>query len=103
MQNLPTFNIFFSLSVFTLLFYKVICVFFRMEASCLELALEGERLCKARDFKAGAAFFEAAVQVGTEDLKTLSAIYSQLGNAYFYLKEYAKALKYHKHDLTLAR
>ena len=54
-----------------------------MEASCLELALEGERLCKAGDFKAGAAFFEAAVQVGTEDLKTLSAIYSQLGNAYF--------------------
>ncbi|XP_063288947.1 G-protein-signaling modulator 1 isoform X1 [Pelobates fuscus] len=75
----------------------------RMEASCLELALEGERLCKAGDFKAGAAFFEAAVQVGTEDLKTLSAIYSQLGNAYFYLKEYAKALEYHKHDLMLAR
>lgn len=78
-------------------------VFGRMEASCLELALEGERLCKAGDFKAGAAFFEAAVQVGTEDLKTLSAIYSQLGNAYFYLHEYAKALEYHHHDLTLAR
>nr|XP_033818130.1 G-protein-signaling modulator 1 [Geotrypetes seraphini] len=75
----------------------------RTEATCLELALEGERLCKAGDFKTGAAFFEAAVQVGTEDLKTLSAIYSQLGNAYFYLKEYSKALEYHKHDLTLAR
>ncbi|XP_054853264.1 G-protein-signaling modulator 1 isoform X2 [Eublepharis macularius] len=75
----------------------------RMEASCLELALEGERSCKAEDFRAGVAFFEAAVQVGTEDLKTLSAIYSQLGNAYFYLKEYTKALEYHKHDLTLAR
>uniref|UniRef100_A0A9L0TRM3 G protein signaling modulator 1 n=1 Tax=Equus caballus TaxID=9796 RepID=A0A9L0TRM3_HORSE len=75
----------------------------RMEASCLELALEGERLCKAGDFKAGVAFFEAAVQVGTEDLKTLSAIYSQLGNAYFYLKEYARALDYHRHDLLLAR
>ncbi|KAF5912941.1 hypothetical protein HPG69_010707 [Diceros bicornis minor] len=74
-----------------------------MEASCLELALEGERLCKAGDFKAGVAFFEAAVQVGTEDLKTLSAIYSQLGNAYFYLKEYARALDYHRHDLLLAR
>nr|XP_056716187.1 G-protein-signaling modulator 1 [Euleptes europaea] len=74
-----------------------------MEASCLELALEGERSCKAEDFRAGVAFFEAAVQVGTEDLKTLSAIYSQLGNAYFYLKEYSKALEYHKHDLTLAR
>ncbi|XP_045323861.1 G-protein-signaling modulator 1 isoform X2 [Leopardus geoffroyi] len=75
----------------------------RMETSCLELALEGERLCKAGDFKAGAAFFEAAVQVGTEDLKTLSAIYSQLGNAYFYLKEYSRALEYHRHDLLLAR
>ncbi|XP_062844276.1 G-protein-signaling modulator 1b isoform X2 [Trichomycterus rosablanca] len=75
----------------------------RMEASCLELALEGERLCKAGDFKGGTTFFEAAVQVGTEDLKTLSAIYSQLGNAYFYLKEYGKALEYHRHDLTLAR
>ncbi|ERE70543.1 G-protein-signaling modulator 1-like protein [Cricetulus griseus] len=74
-----------------------------MEASCLELALEGERLCKAGDFKAGVAFFEAAVQVGTEDLKTLSAIYSQLGNAYFYLKEYSRALQFHKHDLLLAR
>uniref|UniRef100_A0ACB8F168 G-protein-signaling modulator 1 n=2 Tax=Sphaerodactylus townsendi TaxID=933632 RepID=A0ACB8F168_9SAUR len=74
-----------------------------MEASCLELALEGERSCKAEDFRAGVAFFEAAVQMGTEDLKTLSAIYSQLGNAYFYLKEYSKALEYHKHDLTLAR
>uniref|UniRef100_A0A8C9U3Z6 G protein signaling modulator 1b n=1 Tax=Scleropages formosus TaxID=113540 RepID=A0A8C9U3Z6_SCLFO len=74
-----------------------------MEASCLELALEGERLCKVGDFKGGAAFFEAAVELGTEDLKTLSAIYSQLGNAYFYLKEYAKALEYHRHDLTLAR
>ncbi|XP_043913981.1 G-protein-signaling modulator 1 isoform X1 [Protopterus annectens] len=75
----------------------------RMEASCLELALEGERLCKSGDFRGGVAFFEAAVQVGTEDLKTLSAIYSQLGNAYFYLKEFSKALEYHKHDLTLAR
>uniref|UniRef100_A0A6Q2Y9M7 G protein signaling modulator 1b n=1 Tax=Esox lucius TaxID=8010 RepID=A0A6Q2Y9M7_ESOLU len=77
--------------------------FIMMEASCLELALEGERLCKSGDFKGGTAFFEAAVQVGTEDLKTLSAIYSQLGNAYFYLKEYGKALEYHRHDLTLAR
>ncbi|XP_058441905.1 G-protein-signaling modulator 1 isoform X2 [Marmota monax] len=75
----------------------------RMEASCLELALEGERLCKAGDFKAGVAFFEAAVQVGTEDLQTLSAIYSQLGNAYFYLKEHARALQFHRHDLLLAR
>ncbi|XP_078472165.1 G-protein-signaling modulator 2-like isoform X1 [Lampetra fluviatilis] len=79
------------------------CLRYRMEASCLELALEGERLCKAGDFWAGVSFFEAAVQVGTEDLRTLSAIYSQLGNAYFYLGELGKALEYHRHDLTLAR
>ncbi|EDW80867.1 uncharacterized protein Dwil_GK11758 [Drosophila willistoni] len=70
---------------------------------CLELALEGERLCKAGDCRAGVAFFQAAIQAGTEDLRTLSAIYSQLGNAYFYLGDYAKAMQYHKHDLTLAK
>lgn len=70
---------------------------------CMELALEGERLCKAGDCKAGVAFFEAALQAGTEDLKTLAAIYSQMGNAYFYLRDYHKALEYHKNDLALAR
>ncbi|XP_071342534.1 G-protein-signaling modulator 2-like isoform X2 [Trachinotus anak] len=75
----------------------------RMESSCLDLALEGERLCKAGDYRAGVSFFEAAIQVGTEDLQILSAIYSQLGNAYFHLQEYNKALEYHRHDLTLTR
>ncbi|XP_053946446.1 G-protein-signaling modulator 2 [Anastrepha ludens] len=70
---------------------------------CLELALEGERLCKAGDCRAGVAFFQAAIQAGTNDLRTLSAIYSQLGNAYFYLGDYTKAMQYHKLDLTLAR
>nr|XP_045608187.1 G-protein-signaling modulator 2-like isoform X3 [Procambarus clarkii] len=72
-------------------------------STCLELALEGERLCKAGDCRAGVAFFEAAIQTGTDDLRTLSAIYSQLGNAYFYLGEYDKAMEYHKLDLTVAR
>ncbi|XP_039590954.1 G-protein-signaling modulator 2 isoform X2 [Polypterus senegalus] len=76
---------------------------YRMEASCLELALEGERLCKLSDYRAGVSFFEAAIQVGTEDLQILSAIYSQLGNAYFHLHDYSKALEYHHHDLTLTR
>lgn len=71
--------------------------------TCLELALEGERLCKAGDFQGGVAFFEAAIQVGTDDLKTLSAIYSQLGNAYFYIGNYSKAMEFHKLDLTVAR
>lgn len=74
-----------------------------MEASCLELALEGERLCKVGDYRAGVSFFEAAIQVGTEDLQVLSAIYSQLGNAYFHLHDYSKALEFHRHDLTLTR
>jgi len=72
-------------------------------STCLELALEGERLCKTGDFRSGVAFFEAAIQTGTDDLKTLSAIYSQLGNAYFFLGDYSKAVNFHKHDLTLAR
>uniref|UniRef100_A0A3Q2CY10 G-protein-signaling modulator 2-like n=1 Tax=Cyprinodon variegatus TaxID=28743 RepID=A0A3Q2CY10_CYPVA len=75
----------------------------RMESSCLDLALEGERLCKAGNYRAGVSFFESALQVGTEDLQILSAIYSQLGNAYFHLQEYNKALEYHRHDLTLTR
>ncbi|XP_061539503.1 G-protein-signaling modulator 2-like isoform X2 [Phycodurus eques] len=74
-----------------------------MESSCLDLALEGERLCKAGNYHAGVSFFESAIQVGTEDLQILSAIYSQLGNAYFHLQEYNKALEYHRHDLTLTR
>lgn len=73
------------------------------ELSCIDLALEGERLCRAGQCRAGVLKFEGAVRVGTEDLKTLCAIYSQLGNAYFYLQEYEKALQYHRHDLTLAR
>ncbi|XP_040895690.1 G-protein-signaling modulator 2-like isoform X2 [Toxotes jaculatrix] len=74
-----------------------------MESSCLDLALEGERLCKTGDYRAGVSFFESAIQVGTEDLQILSAIYSQLGNAYFHLQDYNKALEYHRHDLTLTR
>uniref|UniRef100_A0A8C7T5Y0 G-protein-signaling modulator 2 n=1 Tax=Oncorhynchus mykiss TaxID=8022 RepID=A0A8C7T5Y0_ONCMY len=74
-----------------------------MEMSCLELALKGERQCKVGDYHAGVSFFESAIQVGTEDLQILSAIYSQLGNAYFHLQEYSKALEYHCHDLTLTR
>ena len=71
--------------------------------TCLQLALEGEKLCKGGNCRDGVAFFEAALQSGTDDFRTLSAIYSQLGNAYFYQGDYVKAMQYHKHDLTLAR
>ncbi|KAK2835206.1 hypothetical protein Q5P01_015690 [Channa striata] len=50
-----------------------------MEASCLDLALEGERLCKTGDYRAGVSFFESAIQITT------------------------KPLEYHRHDLTLTR
>lgn len=69
--------------------------------TCMELALEGERLCKTGDFMNGIRFFEEAIKVGTNDDRTLSAIYSQLGNAYFYMEDYQKALEYHKLDVTL--
>ncbi|OQR68291.1 G-protein-signaling modulator 2-like, partial [Tropilaelaps mercedesae] len=70
---------------------------------CLELALEGERLCKSGDFTAGVAFLEAAVRLGTDDARVLSAIYSQLGNAYFYLADYERALRFHELDLKIVQ
>ena len=51
----------------------------------------------------GVSYLLAALTEGSDDLHALSAIYSQLGNAYFYMREYQKALEYHKHDLFLAR
>ena len=71
--------------------------------SCLELALEGERLCKSGCCDEGVRLFEAAVLAGTNDDRILSAIYSQLGNAYFCLQNYTKALEYHRLDLNTAR
>ncbi|XP_076838040.1 G-protein-signaling modulator 2-like [Brachyhypopomus gauderio] len=76
---------------------------YRMEASCVELALEGERLCKVGDYTTGVSFFQAAMKEGTDDLQVLSAIYSQLGNAYFHLQDYSRALTFHHHDRTLTR
>lgn len=68
----------------------------------LELALEGERLCKSCDFEDGIKYFEAALNHDTSDKRTLSAIYSQIGNAYFYLSNFEKALESHNEDLKLA-
>lgn len=74
-----------------------------VERACNELALEGERLCKEGRWEEGVERLESAARAGTHDLKTLSALYSQIGNAYFYLENYSKSLEYHKQDLTLAR
>ncbi|KRY34148.1 G-protein-signaling modulator 2 [Trichinella spiralis] len=69
----------------------------------LKLALEGQQRCQRGDMLGGVWYLEAALGAGTDDLKTLSAVYSQLGNAYFVLQQYGKALEYHRHDHTLAR
>lgn len=73
------------------------------ERSCLELAQEGERLCKMGECQAGVDHFRMALQTGTDDLILLSAIYSQMGNAHFYLQQYDRALEYHRFDLQLSR
>lgn len=74
-----------------------------VDRNCRELAIEGERLIKEGLCAEGIERFEAAIKMGTSDLKTLSALYSQLGNAYFYQENYSKSLECHKQDLTLAR
>lgn len=74
-----------------------------VDRNCKELALEGERLCKEGLWDAGIERLEAAIRMGTGDKKTLSALYSQLGNAYFYQEKYSKCLECHNCDLRLTR
>ena len=73
------------------------------DRACSELALEGERLCREGRWEEGVQKLDAATRTGTADPRTLSALYSQLGNAYFYLEDHGKALEFHKQDLTVAR
>jgi G-protein signaling modulator 2 len=73
-----------------------------MEASCRQLACEGERLMKNHDYEGAIEFFEAGLRAGTDQNDVLSAIYNQLGNACFYVGKYDKALEYHKKDLDIA-
>ncbi|VDK36085.1 unnamed protein product [Taenia asiatica] len=47
--------------------------------------------------------FRQALAVGTDDITVLSAIYSQLGNAYFYEHDFLHALEFHRWDLSLSR
>ena len=83
-----------------------------------ELANEGERLCKLGDCQNGIKYFEEALkQLNTNTsnnvlpnldsetdpkiLNILSIVYNQMGNAYFYLQNYTRALDCHKKDLEL--
>jgi hypothetical protein len=78
-----------------------------------ELAAEGERLCQSGDYSNGIKYFECATNLyktmkqaksddDTKTLQTLCIIYNQLGNAYFCLQNYTKALEFHKNDLKLS-
>ena len=94
-----------------------------------ELASEGERLCKTGDCLTGIKYFEEALKIYDKQLaastttappphqqindesneantfkllQTMAIIYNQMGNAYFNLQDYAKALEYHKKDLELS-
>eukprot|EP00912_Choanoflagellata_sp_UC4_P001219 UC4_evm1s762 len=73
-----------------------------MEASCLTLSMEGERLLKQKDYTGAIEHFEAGLRVGTDDKEVLSAVYNQLGNACFYTGRFHKALEYHTKDLEVA-
>lgn len=76
-----------------------------------ELASEGERLCKLGDCLHGIKYFQEALnhirqsqdQTEPRILNILSVIYNQLGNAYFYLQDYVKALEYHKLDYEVSQ
>jgi G-protein signaling modulator 2 len=89
--------------------------------SLTELASEGERLCKLGDCASGVRVFEAAIDIYNQQiredinkgiirsdqeefklLQTMSIVYNQLGNGYFYLQDYNKALEYHKKDLEIS-
>lgn len=72
-------------------------------SNCLELAVEGERFCRDGDWEKGISFFLKALKIGTDDLNIMSAIYCQLGNAYFCCKQFSKALEYHRWDFILAK
>ncbi|KAK0402886.1 hypothetical protein QR680_016596 [Steinernema hermaphroditum] len=71
------------------------------ESECLALAQEGERLIRDNDVHLGIQYLEKAIEVGTKKVQLLTAIYSQLGNAYFSIRNYTKALHFHHNDLVI--
>ncbi|KAI1724051.1 tetratricopeptide repeat domain-containing protein [Ditylenchus destructor] len=73
---------------------------------CRRLAREGEKATRMGDAPKGIELLEEALAVGIDDIQDLpllSAIYSQLGNAYYAQKLYRKALTFHSNDLMLSR
>ena len=74
-----------------------------IEDPALELAIQGEHLCKEGQWEAGIAYLEEALAASPADPVALSALYSQLGNAYFYVKRYDRALDVYSRDMANAR
>ncbi|KJH50177.1 tetratricopeptide repeat protein [Dictyocaulus viviparus] len=71
--------------------------------TCLELAKKGEKLCRQGNFGDAIPLFLKALESGSEDLMTLSAIYCQLGNAYYSKNDMRNAYKYHCYDMMIAK
>ena len=84
----------------------------KSKQSFSDLASEGERLCKSGDSANGIKYFQMALEIYEQNkhlheqeqkmLPTIAIIYNQMGNAFFNLQDYTKALEYHKKDLQLS-
>lgn len=72
------------------------------EDPVLGLAIQGERLCKEGRWEEGISCMEDALAASPTDPVALSALYSQLGNAYFYVKQYDRALDVYSRALSNA-
>jgi G-protein signaling modulator 2 len=70
---------------------------------CFAAAQKGEELCRQGDNVQGLQYLQQALKFGTSDVYLLSALYSQLGNAHFALKNFDHAADFHSHDLILCR
>ena len=78
------------------------CDFWEGDES-VEMAIKGERLCRNGEWTEGVKCLEAALELVPADSVTLSALYSQLGNAYYFIKSYDKAVDIYSRDLELNR
>ena len=72
------------------------------EDLALELAIQGEHLCNEGRWEEGISCLEDALAASPTDPVALSALYSQLGNAYFYVKRYEQALDVYSQALSNA-
>lgn len=74
----------------------------RETPSCQDLAIEGERLAKQGEHREAIPLLEAALELGSDDERLVSVLWSLLGNAHFYLGNYKQAATCHTHDLAVS-